>query len=137
VRKTTSGEKRLPSNHSCPMGADRHQGHSLVTFHHITNRHRYRLKKTGGPTMKLFATAGRANRARYFFHSLGASLAFLVFIVLLHAIAPLVEQSAAEPNMVGRTLYAGSILVALVVFLATETCVTIQRLHDLDRPGSH
>jgi uncharacterized membrane protein YhaH (DUF805 family) len=87
--------------------------------------------------MKLFATAGGANRARYFFHSLGASLAFVVFIVLLHAVAPLVEQSAAEPNIIARALYAGSILVALVVFLATETCVRIQRLHDLDRPGGH
>lgn len=28
-------------------------------------------------------------------------------------------------------------LVALAVFLTTETCVTIQRLHDLNRPGSH
>ena len=87
--------------------------------------------------MKLFDTTGRANRARYLVHSLAAPLVFVLFILLLGGIHDFVGQSAGEPNTLAMALLGGSYFVAVVVFLTTELCATIQRLHDLDRPGSH
>ncbi len=44
--------------------------------------------------MKLFETAGRANRARYLVHSLAAPVAFVLFIMLLAGIYDFMEQRA-------------------------------------------
>ncbi|MFZ0254329.1 MAG: hypothetical protein WAN46_01485 [Gammaproteobacteria bacterium] len=75
------------------MRAHRQPGYLPLSGHHI-DRQGYRRKKTGGPLMKLFETAGRANRARYLVHSLAAPVAFVLFIMLLAGIYDFMEQRA-------------------------------------------
>ncbi|WP_432664158.1 DUF805 domain-containing protein [Wukongibacter baidiensis] len=72
---------------------------------------------------RYFSFEGRINRARYFL------IPLLVGIVAI----PLRLTAIYTESML---LVMVNFLVSLVIF-ALQLCVTIQRLHDIERPGIH
>jgi uncharacterized membrane protein YhaH (DUF805 family) len=75
----------------------------------------------------LFSTGGRADRSWYLWHILLDDLA--MFTMILGVV--LIEALTGSPLLI---LPAVGIVVAGI---AAGICVTIERLHDLERPGWH
>jgi len=75
----------------------------------------------------LFSTVGRADRSWYLWHILLDDLA--MFTMILGVV--LIEALTGSPLLI---LPAVGIVVAGI---AAGICVTIKRLHDLERPGWH
>jgi uncharacterized membrane protein YhaH (DUF805 family) len=75
----------------------------------------------------LFSTGGRADRSWYLWHILLDDLA--MFTMILGVV--LIEALTGSPLLI---LPAVGIVVAGI---AAGICVTIKRLHDLERPGWH
>ncbi|MDA0329416.1 MAG: DUF805 domain-containing protein [Gemmatimonadetes bacterium] len=77
--------------------------------------------------LDLFSTQGRANRAWYIWHIILDDLAIFTAVILLFVLG----------------IATGSLLVVvpgigvLVAGIWAAVCVTIKRLHDLDRPSWH
>ena len=83
--------------------------------------------------MQLFSFDGRANRARYIWHTLldGFVVVFLIFLIAGGALAGM-----SLGGGVGLAWLAA--LAAWTIVLAAcfaELAVTVRRLHDLDRTG--
>ena len=82
---------------------------------------------------KLFSFEGRARRSEFFIHSIIDDLIIIAFIGIAVALAVAIGESAAA-------LIVILVLLCVVVFVAgmiSEIAVTVRRLHDLNRPGSH
>ncbi len=77
--------------------------------------------------LDLFSTQGRANRSWYFWHILLDDVVMVTMLVLLvvlglTVLGPIVLAPAA--GVLAGGFWAG-------------VCITVKRLHDLDRPGWH
>ncbi len=79
---------------------------------------------------KLFSTKGRINRKTY-------TISFIIFM----AIAMIVGMFGVSllPNTMGEMgelKTTAMLMLCLSPFIYISHCLTVQRLHDLDRPGS-
>lgn len=81
--------------------------------------------------MKLFSMKGRMNRAHYLLHSFGS---FVVGLVLIAALAFMAEGTAEDGVIEVFSFVV--FFVGIVALGISEVCVTVRRLHDLDRNGS-
>ena len=80
----------------------------------------------------LFSFKGRAGRGEYFLHSVAD-----IFILFVFAIAFAEVGSRTKASEILDTI---NIVLFVVVFfggIVAEVCVTVRRLHDLGRSGSH
>lgn len=80
----------------------------------------------------LFSFQGRAGRGEYLLHSVGD-----IFILIVFALA---FAEVNERTAMSETLDTINLILFIVVFfggMIAEICVTVRRLHDLGRPGSH
>ena len=85
--------------------------------------------------MRLFSTSGRRSRLGYFVHTLIAPFIFWVLAFILGFMAALIgmEGQAGGPPVVFILVIFG----LLGAFMASQICITVQRLHDIDRAGTH
>ncbi len=79
------------------------------------------------PFIELFSQEGRVNRGWYFFHIVLDDLVIISLIVLILTLSAVLSTPLLFLPMLG--VIAGGIWSAIAV--------TVKRLHDLDRPGSH
>ncbi len=82
--------------------------------------------------MRFFQFKGRAARGEFILHYLAESFLYVVFIVL----AAFLKSRPGTPAWFSGALGL-MVIVGFVVIIADSVSVTIRRLHDLDRPGSH
>lgn len=88
------------------------------------------LSNSPRPLSHLFSFTGRATRSTYFVHTFLDGFAILALVICIDIlIRPL--------GQVGEILATVSILGVFAVCMWSEIAVTVRRLHDLDRPGSH
>lgn len=73
-----------------------------------------------------FSFEGRINRAKYFLYLVLINLAILITFILLKT---LVNTNSAIVNII--------IIIVCIVSAVKSACVTVQRLHDIERPGTH
>ena len=85
--------------------------------------------------MRLFSTHGRRNRLSYFLHSVFAPVLLFILMIGLGAAVAATGMEGAGGGPPGRFLLV--FFVILGAMIASGICVTIQRLHDIDRPGTH
>ncbi len=76
----------------------------------------------------LFSMKGRTGRLHYLLHHL---IEATVVIAYLAAFLAVPAGGAAQ------TAVVTGLVILLLVEGASEICVTVRRLHDLDRPGTH
>ena len=74
----------------------------------------------------IFSTEGRATRASYFWHIVLDDVLIVTMIVFLMVLSLSAGMLVVLPAM---GVVAGGLWAAL--------CITVKRLHDLDRPGWH
>lgn len=77
--------------------------------------------------VEMFTTGGRANRAWYLWHIILDDLAIITGVLVFVLLASLTESMLFMLPAVG-VLFAG---------LWAGVCITVKRLHDLNRPGWH
>ena len=85
--------------------------------------------------MRLFDFKSRAARKEYFLHTFfdGIIICAFIFSVLFFTIS---DEEGIVPlifNIIGITVIVAVIFVGII----SEIAVTVRRLHDLGRPGSH
>lgn len=80
----------------------------------------------------LFTFKGRAGRGEYFLHSIADVFVLILFAV---AFAEVSEHTAASEIL--DTINLILFFVVLLGGMVAEVCVTVRRLHDLGRSGSH
>lgn len=83
--------------------------------------------------MQLFSLHGRSNRARYIWHTLldGLVVAALLFLIFGGALGGL-SMGGGPLTVLFAVLAAWMVLIAA---FAAELCITVRRLHDLNRSG--
>jgi len=83
--------------------------------------------------VNLFSTYGRVGRAYFFWHTLVATVVFLVLLSLSFFIKDTYGNGSEIIAVIANLFF----VVSVAAYAYTETCVSVRRLHDLNRPGSH
>jgi uncharacterized membrane protein YhaH (DUF805 family) len=86
--------------------------------------------------MKLLRFAGRAARMEYFLHTFldGFVMMLIIMPVMLFTITPCPESFSEK---MFNTIGVLAIITVIILATISEIAVTVRRLHDLGRPGSH
>jgi Predicted membrane protein len=82
--------------------------------------------------MKMFTMHGRARRSEHFRHNIGGILLCLFSMYLFHS------AISSESKSDALVFFSKIFIIAMFIFVfADGVCITVRRLHDLNRPGSH
>ena len=86
--------------------------------------------------MKLFSMQGRANRLEYFLHNLLGILILFLGVSLAYFVPTRISEALPAIKDTMSIISTILLLVTIIVYIASEVCVTVRRLCDLGRPKS-
>ena len=89
--------------------------------------------------MKWFSTKGRASRAEYFWLTV-LSILGLTTIIIIAAIIIIAERFWGQrdtKNEISQIINGLILFSTVIIYFITEICLTVRRLHDLERSGTH